>query len=184
MKTDLSQYNNSWYHTGAGRIKRSVWFMVNALFFLNPLNPSSGIKVAILRWFGAKIGTRVMIKPGVNIKYPWRLSIGNYTWIGEKVWIDNLDQTTIGSHCCLSQGALLLCGNHNYKRPTFDLMIGPITLEDGVWLGAQSVVIGGVTCGSHSVLTVNSVATKNLNQYTIYQGNPAVAVKNRKLEDE
>jgi putative colanic acid biosynthesis acetyltransferase WcaF len=182
--TDLSQYDNSWYNTGAGKLKTTLWYMTNVLFFINPLNPLSGIKVRLLRLFGATIGKGVVIKPGVNIKHPWRLIIGNHTWIGEKVWIDNLDMVTIGSHCCLSQGVLLLCGNHDYKRPTFDLMIAPIVLENGVWLGAQSVVTGGVTCGSHSVLTVNSVATKNLNQYTIYQGNPAVAVKNRKLGDE
>jgi acetyltransferase-like isoleucine patch superfamily enzyme len=127
--TDLSQYDNSWYNTGAGKLKTTLWYMTNVLFFINPLNPLSGIKVRLLRLFGATIGKGVVIKPGVNIKHPWRLIIGNHTWIGEKVWIDNLDMVTIGSHCCLSQGVLLLCGNHNYKRPTFDLMIAPIVLE-------------------------------------------------------
>jgi putative colanic acid biosynthesis acetyltransferase WcaF len=181
--TDLSRYDNSWYNTGGGKLMRSLWFVVNGLFFVCSLNPSSSIKTRLLRLFGAKIGKGVVIKPGVNIKYPWRLTVGDYTWIGEKVWIDNLVQVTIGSHCCLSQGALLLCGNHNYKLPTFDLMVSPIVLEDGVWLGAQSVVNGGVTCGSHSVLTVSSVTSKNLQPYTIYQGNPAVAVKIRIIED-
>lgn len=181
LKTNLSLYDNNWYNPGAGTLKLTLWYFVNVLFFINPLNPFSGIKVLLLRWFGAKVGRCVVIKPGVNIKYPWRLVIGDDSWIGEKVWIDNLDWVTIGSHCCLSQGALLLCGNHHYGRPTFDLLVKPITLEDGVWLGAQSVVTGGVTCCSHSVLGVQSVASNNLGHYSVYRGNPAVKVRDRLL---
>jgi putative colanic acid biosynthesis acetyltransferase WcaF len=183
MKTDLSKYNNQWYNPGGGVIKRSMWFIINALFFTNPLNPSSSIKVLLLKWFGAKIGARVVIKPGVNIKYPWKLTIGNNTWIGERVWIDNLDQVTIGENCCLSQEALLLCGNHHYGRTTFDLMITPIILEDGVWIGARSLLTGGVTCFSHSVLTAYSMTSKDLLAYTIYGGSPALPIKKRILTE-
>ena len=133
--------------------------------------------------FGAKIGKGVTIKPGVNIKYPWKLTVGDYTWIGERVWIDCLDTVTIGSNCCLSQGALLLNGNHNYKKSTFDLMISPITIEDGVWIGAQSIITGGVTCKSHSVLAVQSVASSDMEAYGIYRGNPAVKVKERVINE-
>ena len=181
--TDLSKYNNSWFTTGAGSIKKALWFITNALFFINPLNPFSGIKVSLLRMFGARIGKGVVIKPGVNIKFPWKLNIGDYSWIGEKVWIDNLDTVTIGSNCCLSQGALILIGNHNYKVNTFDLMVEPVVLEDGVWLGAGSIVTGGVTCRSHSVLAVNSVASSDLNAYSVYRGNPALKVKERVIEE-
>lgn len=75
-----------------------------------------GFKIWMLRKFGAKIGKGVFIKPLVNIKYPWNLDIGDYTWIGENVWIDNLTQVKIGSNVCISQGAMLLCRNHNYKK--------------------------------------------------------------------
>lgn len=179
MKTDLSSYNNSWFSTGGGRLKSLLWYFTNVLFFMNPLNPVSVIKVSLLRLFGAKIGKGVVIKPSVNIKYPWNLSIDDYTWIGENVWIDNLVQVTIGSNVCVSQGAMLLCGNHNYKKSTFDLMVGKIVLEDGCWVGAQSVVCPGVTLHSHAVLGVASVANKNLDAYTIYQGNPAQMVRKR-----
>ena len=182
-KTDLSKYDNSWFDEGAGFVKRTLWFFVNSLFFINSLNPVSSIKVRLLRMFGAKIGKGVTIKPGVNIKYPWKLTVGDYTWIGERVWIDCLDTVTIGSNCCLSQGALLLNGNHNYKKTTFDLMISPITIEDGVWIGAQSIVTGGVTCKSHSVLTVQSVASSDMEAYGIYRGNPAVKVKDRVIRE-
>jgi len=138
-----------------------------------------GWKKFLLRVFGAHVGNGVIIKPHVSIKYPWKLKIGNHSWIGEGVWIDNLGEVVIGDHCCLSQGAMLLCGNHDYSKVTFDLMIGNITLENGVWIGAKSVVCPGVICREHSLLSVGSVATKELEARGIYQGNPASKVKER-----
>ncbi|MHA7943029.1 WcaF family extracellular polysaccharide biosynthesis acetyltransferase [Formosa sp. 3Alg 14/1] len=178
MKTDLSNYNNNWYQPG-GKLKILLWYVINVLFFINPLNPVSSLKVFLLKCFGARIGTGVVIKPGVNIKYPWLLTIGDYSWIGEKVWIDNLAQVTIGKHACISQEAMLLCGNHNYKKSTFDLMVGEIIIEDGAWVGAKSVVCPNVKIESHAILTVNSVATKTLEAYYIYQGNPAKQIRKR-----
>jgi putative colanic acid biosynthesis acetyltransferase WcaF len=181
-RTDLNQFNNSGYHPGP-LVLRVLWYITNAVFFMNPLVVGSGFKKFILRRFGAKIGTGVVIKPSVNIKYPWKLEVGDYTWIGERVWIDNLDQVKIGKHCCLSQGAYLLCGNHHYKRVAFDLMTRPITLEDGVWIGAMSTVAPGVTAKSHAILALGSVATQDLEAYTIYQGNPALPVRKRELTE-
>lgn len=172
--TDLSRYDNSWYNPGGNALKRFLWYFVNALVIKNHLNPISGIRVKALRLFGAKIGRGVVIKPGVNVKYPWLLTVGDYSWIGEDVWIDNLAEVSIGSNCCLSQGAMLLCGNHNYRLPTFDLLVKPITVEDGAWVGAKSVVCPGVTVGRDSILTVGSMATSNLEAGKIYQGIPAV----------
>lgn len=180
-RVDLSKYDNRWYYPGRGVLLRTIWYFVNALFFINPLNPSSSVKVFFLRMFGANVGKGVVIKPGVNIKYPWHLSIGDYSWIGEKVWIDSLDKVLIGRNCCLSQGAMLLNGNHDYRSALFDLITKPIVLEDGVWIGARSLVAPGVTCKSHSVLAVMSVASTDLNPDTIYRGNPAVEVKLREI---
>ena len=114
--TDLSKFNNSWYQVGASYPKQLIWYFVNVLFFKSSFNPFSSLKVALLRAFGAKVGRGVVIKPSVNIKYPWKLSIGDYSWIGEEVWIDNLDQVKIGANCCISQGALLLCGSHKSRH--------------------------------------------------------------------
>lgn len=180
-KTDLSKYNNSWYRPG-NPVKRVLWYFFNVCFLQNPFFPFSGFKIFLLRLFGAKIGKGVVIKPSVNIKYPWKLVVGNHVWIGENVWIDNLGQITIGDHCCISQGALLLCGNHHYKKPAFDLIVRDIKLEEGVWIGAKAVVCPGVICHTHAVLTVGSVATASLESYTIYSGNPAEKIKVRVIE--
>lgn len=173
MRTELSRYDNTWYNPGGSSFKRFIWYFANILFIKNHWNPVNSIKVSVLRFFGAKIGKGVVIKPGVNVKYPWLLTIGDYSWIGEDVWIDNLAQVTIGADCCISQGTLLLTGNHNYKLPTFDLMVKPIVIEDGAWVGAKCIVCPGVTVGSHAVLTVGTIATKSISGFGVYQGNPA-----------
>jgi putative colanic acid biosynthesis acetyltransferase WcaF len=88
----------------------------------------------------------------------------------------------IGPQCCISQGAVLITGSHDYKKSSFDLRLGEIRLEQGVWIGAGAMVGPGVTCHSHSVLALNSVATEDLDPYMIYQGNPAVNKRSRPLK--
>ncbi len=78
-KTDLSIYTTGNFVIGAGIIKRVLWYFTNVLFFISPLIPVSSLKVALLRLFGAKVGKGVNIKPSVNIKFPWKLSIGDYS---------------------------------------------------------------------------------------------------------
>jgi len=177
----LNQYNNDGFKSGS-ILKKTLWYFTNLLFFKTLLPFPSGIKVSILRKFGAKVGQGVVIKPDVSIKYPWFLEIGNDCWIGEGVWIDNLAAVIIGNNVVLSQGTYLLTGSHDYKKQSFDLILGEIVLEDGVWIGAKATVCPGVTCHSHSVLAVGSVATKSLDAYTLYQGNPAVAKRERVIQ--
>ena len=181
MRTKLADYDNSWYQPGSS-IKRACWYLVNLVFFKSSIFPFYIGKVFLLRLFGAKVGRNVLIKPNVNIKYPWFLEIGNDVWIGEKTWIDNLGKVSIGNNVCLSQGCLLLSGNHNYKKSSFDLLVKDIIIEDGVWIGAAAIVCGGVVCRDHSVLSVGSVATQSLEPFSIYSGNPAVKIKDRIIE--
>ncbi len=177
----LERYDNSWYKPGPA-YKIVLWSLTKAVFFNHSLALFSGWKCFLLRLFGAKIGTGVVIKPSVNIKYPWFLAVGNNVWIGEDAWLDNLGDVAIGNNVCISQGAFLLTGNHNYKKQTFDLVVRPIRLEDGVWIGAKSIVCPGVTCSTHSVLTVGSVATRDMESFGVYSGNPAEKVKERIVE--
>ncbi|MDR0832727.1 MAG: WcaF family extracellular polysaccharide biosynthesis acetyltransferase [Candidatus Symbiothrix sp.] len=185
MKTvDLSLFDNSWWKPG-NKLKLVVWYFINVLFFINPLNPISGLKVWLLRLFGAKIGKHVLIKPAVNIKYPWLLEVGDYVWIGDYVWLQNSFKLTIGNNVCISQGVMVSCGNHDYRTPGMDLVAGEITIEDGVWLGAKSLVSSGLTdivIQSGTVLSAGSVATKNLDAWTVYVGNPAQAIKTRVIQ--
>jgi putative colanic acid biosynthesis acetyltransferase WcaF len=179
LSINLSSYSVGSFDRGASKGREVLWLLVSLLLFrLCPLSLSP-LKCSILRAFGAKIGRNVTIKPQVKITFPWKLVVGDHAWLGEECWLLNLERIVIGSHVCLSQRAFLCAGSHNYKSPTFDLIVKPIVLEDGCWLGAGSWVGPGVTAGSHSFLTAGSVATKNLAAGTIYQGNPAVPVKQR-----
>ena len=155
---------------------RFFWYFINIIFFKSILFPFNSLKLFLLRLFGCSLGKGVVIKPNVNIKYPWKLRLGNYVWIGEQVWIDNLDNVTIGNHVCISQGAILICGSHDYKKPSFDLITKEIILNDGVWVGTKSIILPGVVAESHAILSAGSVMSKNLENYTIYRGNPAKKV--------
>lgn len=177
-QVNLNNYNNSWFKPGS-KLIIALWMLTSSLFFRTSLPLPSVFKVLLLKLFGSKIGNGVVIKQNVNIKFPWRLSIGNSCWIGEDVWIDNLAMVKIGDNCCLSQGCYLLTGNHNFTSSTFDLMVSEINIENESWVGAKSIVCPGVTLQRASVLTVGSVATKNLQELAIYQGVPAVKIKNR-----
>ena len=183
MNVDLSRYDKTRYQPGRGFVVRLLWYYTNLIFFRSRWLPFYGLKRFLLRLFGARVGRGVVIKPAVNIKYPWRLKIGDYSWIGEEVWIDNLADVDIGNNVVISQGAMLLTGSHDYTSVSFDVIVEKIVLEDGVWIGAKSIVMHGVTCHSHSILGVGSVAMKDLEAFTIYHGNPAIKVMKREVRD-
>ncbi|QLQ65040.1 MULTISPECIES: WcaF family extracellular polysaccharide biosynthesis acetyltransferase [Providencia] len=176
----LSEYNSSYKHGNI--IKRLLWLFLSLIFFENSLPFPTKFKVIILKLFGSKISKNIVIKPNVKIKYPWNLEIGAYSWIGEYVWIDNLAHVKIGSNCCISQGAYLLTGNHDYKKSTFDLIIKNIEIKEGAWVGAKAIVCPGVTINKYAILSVGSVANADLTENYIYQGNPAILKKVRVLE--
>ncbi|WP_432713824.1 WcaF family extracellular polysaccharide biosynthesis acetyltransferase [Pedobacter sp.] len=180
LYTDLSTFTNGSYNPGK-RWRIISWYFINYFVFNSALPWPYQWKLRILHSFGAQVGKGLVIKTKVRIKYPWHLTIGDHCWIGESVWIDNLSKVTIGNNVCISQGAMLLTGNHDYSQPNFAFRLGNIEIEDGVWIGAKSIVCPGVSCKTHAVLTVNSVATKNLDRWSIYAGNPARKIRDRKM---
>ena len=178
MKVELDKFNNDWFRPGS-KFKIILWIFCSFIFIRTSFPWPMSFKKILLRFFGCRFGKGLVIKPQVNIKYPWMLTMGDHVWIGEEVWIDNLAKVNIHSHVCVSQGAMLLTGNHNYKIASFDLEIGDITLEEGVWIAAKSVVCPGVKAEKNSILSVSSIATKNMLANKVYQGNPAKMKKDR-----
>lgn len=177
--TNLTKnFNTENFNPGASHLKMMSWYIINLIIFKSGIIPFSNVLVWFLRLFGSTIGRDVRIKPHIQIKYPWKLIVGDHSWLGNCI-IENLDQVTIGAHVCISQGATLLTGNHNYKHQHFNLMTDSIVIEDGAWISANSTVCPGVVARSHSVLCVGSVANKKLEAYSIYKGNPAVFIKKR-----
>jgi putative colanic acid biosynthesis acetyltransferase WcaF len=147
------------------------------------LLPFSSIRSLVLRLFGAKVGIGVVLKPGLRVKYPWFLSIGDHSWIGEDVWIDNLTKVTIGTNACISQGVYLCTGSHDWSDPAFGLLVQAITIEDGAWVGARAVICPGVTIAECAVVAAGSVVTKDVPADEIHAGNPARFLKKREIRD-
>ena len=170
---DLSTYDNSDFDRGAPRWKEALWIAVRCLFFQNPLPWPSELRVALLRAFDAKIGSRVVIRANVNISHPWRLTLGDYVWIGDDVGILSLAQVTIGSNVCISQRAYLCTGNHDFRREDFKLMVAPITVHDSSWVAAMSFIGPGVQIGPRSVVAAGSVVVRDVAPGTRVRGNPA-----------
>ena len=141
--------------------------------------PGSFWRKQVLRLFGCKIGLKGRIKPRVHITYPWNLTIGDHCWLGEDLWIDSLSFVVIGSHVCLSQGAYLCTGNHDYRHPGFALRLGPIYIGPEAWIAAKSVLAPGVMIGPGAVVSLGSVVLANVPQNAIVRGNPAQVVGQR-----
>ena len=159
-----------------------LWILVQALF-VDCWLPGSRHRVWLLRRFGAQVGSGVVIKQHVRVKFPWKLTIGDYVWIGERVWIDNLASVEVGSHVCLSQNAYLCTGSHDWSSSKFDLITQPISIAEHAWICAQATVAPGVVVENGAVLGLGSVATQRLKAWQIYQGVPAIAIRNRKINN-
>ncbi len=179
-KVDLSQFDNSQFCRGRSAVTEALWIILQTLF-VRSFFPGSGIRIALLRLFGAQIGRRVTIKPGVRVKFPWRLRVADQVWIGEGVWIDNLADVTLRMNSCLSQGAYLCTGSHDWSSGAFDLITRPIVIGESAWIAAKATVGPGVTVGEGAVLTLGGVAISNLEPWVVYSGVPAQPVRARGL---
>lgn len=163
----------------AGKVKEILWYFTKLLFFLTSFPWPSSFKRGLLRLFGATVGNGLVLKPRVNIHMPWKLEIGNDVWIGEEAFLLNFEKLTIGNNVCVSQRAFLCGGNHNFSDPTMQYRNGPITLQDGCWVGASVFVGPNVTIGTDTVVSVCSVVTKSLPANGVFKGDPATFVKLR-----
>jgi putative colanic acid biosynthesis acetyltransferase WcaF len=164
---DLKTFNNTNFDRGASRATEIAWLIVSALAVAGPL-PGSGWRSALLRAFGAEVGAGVVLKPGVRIKFPWRLVIGENSWIGENVWIDNLAEVCIGRDACISQGAYLGTGNHDWTSPAFDLITAPVMIGNQCWVGAQATVAPGTQMEDGAILGMGAVGKGQLVGWTIH----------------
>ena len=174
MKTRLDQFDpGKGLDRGRPRAAEMVWYLLKCAFLLSALPWPSRFKVALLRAFGAKIGDGVVIKPRVNVHFPWKLEVGDHAWIGEEVFILNFEPVRIGAQVCVSQRAFLCTGNHDYRDPQFTYRNAPITIGNGAWVGASVFVGPGVEIGDEAVLAAGSVVTRHVPANAVVAGNPA-----------
>ncbi|RKE26220.1 putative colanic acid biosynthesis acetyltransferase WcaF [Paraburkholderia sp. BL23I1N1] len=175
---DLSLAGKGNYRAKRGALIEIIWFVVEACVINNKLLPLSSVRVALLRLFGAKIGTGCRFVHPLRVKAPWNLEVGNHCWFGVDVWIYNQAPIHIGSNVCISQGTFLCAGSHDMST-TMDLRVAPIVIEDGVWITSKCVVQMGVTVGRSAVVTPLSVVHRSLDPEGVYGGNPCRFIRNR-----
>ena len=176
---DLASYRGG-LDRGRPAFVEALWMVLSALFVASFV-PGSRHRRWLLALFGARIGRGVVVKPGVRVKFPWRLAVGDHSWLGEGAWIDNIVPVTIGAHACLSQGVYLCTGNHDWSRPGFDLRAAPITVADGAWIGARAVVGPGVAVGRGAIVALGAVAMRNLAEREILAAVAATAPQRRTI---
>lgn len=179
LEVDLGRYNNRAYTCGRGLAWQVLWFIVGSPLLRSSILPWSRFRTVLLKAFGASIGSSVVIKPSVRVKYPWRLCIGDNSWIGESVWIDNLGEVNIGSNVCVSQGVYICCGSHSASDRAFELKVKPINIENGVWICAKAVVLQGVTIARHAVVSAGCVVSRDVVEASVVGGVPMEVLRNR-----
>jgi putative colanic acid biosynthesis acetyltransferase WcaF len=160
------------------------WWIVQSVLFHTSPQFMYGWRRFLLRVFGAQIGKGVLIRPSVSVTYPWKLCIGDWSWIGDGATLYTLGEITIGENACISQHAYLCTGSHDYLRPSFDLYAEPIRVEPEVWVATHAFVGPGVTIGRGSIIGASSVVLKDVPAGMICAGNPLRIIRGRPTQGE
>jgi putative colanic acid biosynthesis acetyltransferase WcaF len=179
---DLRRYDQSWFDRGRPGWLILLWWLVQAIVF--PLSPHflNAVRVGLLRLFGAQIGQGVIIRPTARFTYPWKVTIGDYSWIGDDVVFYSLDQIAIGQHCVISQKSYLCTGSHDIRDPLFNLQTAAIAIGHGVWVATDCFVAPGVQIGSNTVVGARSTVLHNLPAQQVCWGSPCQPRYQRQME--
>lgn len=156
-----------------------LWWLIQNTFFSWSPQFLYGWRRFLLRLFGANIGRNVLIRPSARITYPWKLSIGDYSWIGDDVELYTLGEIRIGANTVISQRSYLCTGTHDYSCPTFDISAHPIFIGEQVWVATDVYVAPGVHIGDGAVIGARSTVLQDLPAEMICYGNPARPIKPR-----
>ena len=160
---------------------QSWWFVQATLFRFSP-QFMYGWRRFLLRSFGAKIGKNVILRPTVKITYPWKVKIGNYSWIGDEVTLYSLGEIEIGNNTVISQKSYLCTGSHDYTKNDFPIHAKKITIEDECWIATDVYIAPEVNIGKGAVVGSRSSVFKDLEGGKVYMGSPAKYLKNRIVE--
>ena len=160
-RRDLAGFTGAGYDKGRSGIVQVLWLFLSGILTTRWWCPM-GLRLAVLRMFGATIGDGVVVRHRVRIHWPWKLTVGDHSWIGEDVWILNLEPVRIGSNVCVSQGVLLCTGSHDRRSPTFEYDNAPIVVEDGAWIAARATVLRGVTVGADATIGACALVTRSV----------------------
>jgi putative colanic acid biosynthesis acetyltransferase WcaF len=176
---NLNLYKTPKNFRGKSKIIVQLWWVVYALFFKPSPQFLYGFRRFLLRLFGAKIGKKVIIRPSAQITYPWKVTIGDYSWIGDEVVLYSLGEIEIGANTVISQKSYICTGSHDYLQIDFPIFAKKITIKDECWLATDVFVAPGITIDKGTVVGSRSSVYKDLPGNKICIGNPAQIIKNR-----
>jgi putative colanic acid biosynthesis acetyltransferase WcaF len=161
LQRSLRDFCGAGYDRGRNRLWQAAWFACMNLIFGAWWCPSR-LRPILLRAFGASVGERVFIRHRIRVLWPWKLTIGDDCWIGEDVWLLNLEPIIVGHDVCLSQGVYLCTGGHNRRSPSMEYNNGPIAIGDGAWLATQALVLRGVSVGVGATVGARALVTRDV----------------------
>lgn len=164
---------------GRSALYTQVWWLVQALLIRPSPQPFYGWRVFWLRLFGAKVGEGVKVRQSARVTYPWKVTIGDHSWIGDRAELYSLDRIDIGANVCISQDCYICTGSHDMSDPAFGYDCAPIRVEDESWLAAGTFVGPGVTVGRGSVAGARSLVLRDMAPGMVYAGHPARPMRPR-----
>lgn len=179
---DLSIFKLPPNFRGRSSLVVQIWWFVQATLFAWSPQFLYGWRRFLLRCFGAKIGKRVIIRPSAQITYPWKVSIGDYSWIGDEVVLYSLGEIEIADNTVISQRSYICTGSHDYTKFDFPIYSEKVIIEEGCWLATDVFVAPGVKIEKGTVVGARSSVYKSLDSFSVYAGSPAKLIKKREVE--
>ena len=181
---DLRTYDLANHDRGRSSLTVIIWWLVQAIAFPLSLHNFNSFRGWLLRLFGAKIGKAVVIRPTARFIYPWKVEIGDYSWIGDDVVFYSVDRIIIGSHCVISQKSYLCTGSHDFKDKSFALIVAPVKIGNGAWIATDCFVAPGVCIGSNSVIGARSSVMRSIPAQQVAWGTPCTPRYIREMSGE
>lgn len=182
MVQDIKKFTLPVNFYGRSKWFIQLWWIVEALFFSTSPQFMYGWRRFLLRLFGAKVGKHVHIRPSVHTQVPWKVIIGDYSWIGDDVVLYSLGEIKIGTNVVISQKSYLCAGSHDYTKVDFPITNPGIVIEDECWLATDVYVAPGVVIGEGTVVGARSSVFKSLPPYKVCIGSPAYSFKDREKD--
>ncbi|MGD1850816.1 MAG: hormogonium polysaccharide biosynthesis acetyltransferase HpsU [Cyanophyceae cyanobacterium] len=179
---DLTRYDQSWYDRGRSGWYVLLWWLVQGVVFPLTLHSAHGIRRQILRWFGAKIGQGVSIRPTARFTYPWKVEIGDHSWVGDDVVFYSLAPIRLGRHCVVSQKCYLCAGSHDLTDPAFGLEVAEVVIGNGAWVATDCFIAPGVTVGANAVIGDRSSVFRDIPGGKIAVGSPCKVRGDRAMQ--
>lgn len=177
---DLRSFSVPKGFRGRSAFMVQLWWMIEATVFRLSPQFLYGWRRFLLRLFGAEVGKGVLIRPTASITYPWKLRIGDWSWVGDDVVLYSLGEIKIGTNCVISQRSYICGGTHNYTKQSFDIMAKPVTIEDECWVASDVFVGPGVRIGRGAVVGARSTVVRDIGEMEICVGNPPRQIGHRR----